>query len=88
MEEKTTSLKKTARVTGLLYFLLAVGGIYSVMIVSPKIIVANDILATAKNMLTNEFLFRTSIASDLIINTLFVTIVLLLYRLFKQVNEF
>ena len=88
MEENIISLKKTARLTGLLYFLLAVAAIYGYMYISPKIMVAGDIAASGKNMLANEFLYRTSIASDVITNILFVAVVLLLYRLFKQVNEF
>ena len=50
--------------------------------------VRGDINATAKNMVAHESLFRSSIASDLIANILFVAVVLLLYRLFKQVNEY
>lgn len=88
MEEKTTSLKTTARLAGLLYFLLAIGAIYSYMYVSAKIMVAGDIAASAKNMLANEFLYRTSIAVDVITNVLFVAVVILLYRLLRQVNNF
>ena len=49
--------------------------------------VRGDAVATANNILANEFLFRTSIISDIISNTIFVFLVLVLYRLFKQVNE-
>ena len=75
MNETIVTLKKTARLAGLLYFLLAVAGIYDIMYVSPKIIVAGDITATGKNMLANEFLYRTSIASAVVINILFVRLV-------------
>ncbi len=87
MEEKTTSLKKTARLAGLWYLLLGIAGAYSIIYVPSKIMVRGDAVATANNILANEFLFRTSIISDLISNTIFVFLVLVLYRLFKQVNE-
>ena len=88
MTETIMSLKKTARLTGLLYFISAAGAIYSYMYISPKIMVAGDIAATGKNMLANEFLFRISIANDVIANILFLSVVLLLYQMFKKANEF
>src|SRR4030067_868790 len=87
MEEKTTSLKKTARIAGLWYLLLAITGAYSIIYVPSKIMVRGDAVATANNILANEFLFRTGIISDIISSTIFVFLVLVLYRLFKQVNE-
>src|SRR4030066_27176 len=87
MEEKTTSLKKTARIAGLLYLLLAITGAYSIIYVPSKIMVRGDAVATANNILANEFLFRTGIISDIISSTIFVFLVFVLYRLFKQVNE-
>jgi len=79
--------KKTARIAGVLYLFLVLTGAYCVMYVPSKIIVLGDAGTTAKNILSNEFLFRTGIISDLIANTVFVFLVLVLYRLFKQVNE-
>ena len=88
MENKVTSLKKTARLAGLLYLILVITGVYSIIYVSSKIIVLEDAITTSKNILNNEFLFRTGIISDLISNIIFVFLVLALYRLFKQVNEY
>ncbi len=82
-----SSLKKTARIAGLCYLLLGIAGVYSIIYVPSKIMVRGDAVATANNILANEFLFRTSIISDIISNTIFVFLVLVLYRLFKQVNE-
>jgi len=88
MKDRIVSLKKNARLAGLLYLLLALAAIYGFFYVSPKILVSGDLNATASNMVAHESLFRSSIASDLIANILFVAVVLLLYRLFKQVNEY
>jgi hypothetical protein len=57
------------------------------MYVSSQLIVNGDAVTTAKNILAKEFLFRTGLINDLISNTIFVLLVLVLYRLFKQVNE-
>jgi hypothetical protein len=57
------------------------------MFISSQIFVQGDAVATSRNMLTNEFLFRTGIFNDIFSNTIFVFLVLVLYRLFKQVNE-
>lgn len=88
MKDKIVDLKKTARITGLFYLLFALIAIYEFMYVSPRISVSGDIAATASNILAHEFLFRTSVASDLVTNVLFVVVVLLLYRLLRQVDEY
>lgn len=86
MEQNMTSDKKTARIAGLFYLILAITGVYSIMYVPSQIMVRGDVAATARNILTHEFLFRTGVISDLVSNTIFVFLVLVLYRLFKQVN--
>lgn len=88
MENKVNSLKKTARLAGLLYLILVITGVYSIMYVSSQIIAQGDAVTTSKNILANEFLFRTGLINDFISNTIFVLLVLVLYRLLKQVNEF
>ena len=87
MGEKITSLKNTGRLAGLLYLILAITGAYGIMYVPSKIIVRGDGVTTASNMVANELLFRTGIVSQLISVTIFLIMALVLYRLFKQVNE-
>lgn len=86
MRNNVYSLKKTARFAGLLYLLIILTGVYTVIYVPSKIIIWGDAVGTSKRILANEFLFRTAIISDLISNTFFVLLVLVLYRLLKQVN--
>ncbi len=83
-----SSLKKTARLAGLLYLILDIPGFYSLKYVPSKIIVRGDATATANNILGHEFLFRTGIVSFLICNIIWVFFVLILYRLLRQVNEY
>ena len=87
MKNSGNSLKKTARFAGLLYLLLVITGVFSIIYVSSAIIVKDDVIATAQNILAKEFLFRAGIINDLISNIIFVLLVLVLYRMFKQVNE-
>jgi len=88
MGNKIFLLKKTARLAGLLYLILVITGVFSIMFVSSQIIVSGDVIATAKNIIVKEFLFRTGIINNLISNTIFVLLVLVLYKIFKQVNEY
>ena len=87
METNVSSLKKTARFAGLLYLIWIITGLYGLLYVPSKIMVRGDTVATAQNILSNEFLFRTGIINDIISNALWVFLVLVLDRLFKQVNE-
>ena len=87
MENKAASLKRTARLAGLLYLFLIITGVYGIFYVSSQVIVLDDTVTTAQNILNNEFLFRTGIVNDIISNTIFVFLALTLYRLLKQVNE-
>ncbi len=57
------------------------------MYLPSQTIVRGDAVATANKILANEFLFRTGIVNDLIGSVLWVFMVLVLYRLFKHVNE-
>jgi hypothetical protein len=87
MEMNPNSLKKTARLAGLLYLFLVITGVYGNIFISSRFIVQGDAVTTAKNILAEEFLFRTGILNDFISNIIFVLLVLVLYRLFKPVNE-
>jgi uncharacterized protein DUF4386 len=84
--EHMNSLKKTARLAGLLYLLLAIIAPYGLIYIPNKIIVSGDALATANNILANEFAWRMGIASALISQVIFLLVVFVLYRLLKQVN--
>jgi hypothetical protein len=87
MENKVHSLKKTARLAGLLYLIWVITAIYGLMYVPSKTIVPGDTVATANKILDNEFVFRTGIINSIISSTVWLFIGLTLYRLFKHVNE-
>jgi hypothetical protein len=81
------STKKTTRLAGLLYLIWVLTGLYGLIYVPSKIMVRGDTVATANNILANEFLFRTYILNGLISSAIWVFLVLVLYRLFKEVSE-
>src|ERR1700683_2707566 len=87
MEEKIASHIKTTRVPGILYIIMGMAAAFGIMYVPSKIIVQGNDAVTATNILANEFLFRSGIVSQFISNTLFVLLVFLLYRIFKEVSE-
>lgn len=87
MENKENSLKKTARIAGLLYLIWVLTGIYGIIFLPSKIIVKGNAVATADKMLANEFLFRTGIINDLFSAIICIFLLFALYRLFQQVNK-
>lgn len=83
----TTPTQKTARTAGLLYLLLAITGGFGIMYIPTVIMVPTDAAATANNIITHEWLYRLSIAANIISQVTFVFLALALYRLFENVNK-
>jgi hypothetical protein len=81
------SIKKQARVAGLLYLLASIPAPFALIYVPSKVIVPGDATATANHIRTSETLFRLGIASELFGFIMFIFVVLALYRLFKGVSE-
>jgi hypothetical protein len=78
--------KKTARNAGILYLALAITGAFGIMYIPTAIVIPTDPVLTAKNILDNEVLFRLSIFSQMISQTIFIFLVLTLYQLFREVD--
>lgn len=57
---------KIARFAGFLYLLVAVCGIFNVMVGPESLIVPGDAATTVNNIIASESLFRLSIVSDVI----------------------
>lgn len=81
------STKRTARIAGVLYVLLALTGIFSLIYVPTTLVVFGDATATAENIRSSELLFRSGILSGLVSNVIFVFLVLALYRLLKETSH-
>jgi hypothetical protein len=55
--------KKTARLAGLCFLLMVIFGLFAEIFFRGKLFVTEDIAATASNILSNVFLYRTGIIS-------------------------
>ena len=81
-----SSLKKTARIAGALYFLACIPAPFSLLYVPNTVIVRGNATATASSVLAHETLFRLGIVGDLLASVTFMFVVLALYRLLSGVN--
>src|SRR5215472_2891629 len=57
------------------------------MFVRSKLIVSGDAAATANNIITSQFLWRTGIAADLLMHICDVPLMVIFYLLLKPVNK-
>jgi hypothetical protein len=80
------SIKKTARIAGVLYLILAICSGFAFFVRS-SLIVSEDATATANNIMASESLFRISFVSDLIGQIIFLFLVYFLYKLLKSVDK-
>jgi hypothetical protein len=80
------SIKKTARMAGLLYLIFIVTCIFA-KIVRSKLIAYGDAATSANNIIASEWLFRIGFMSDLISAVFFILSAWALYVLLKPVNK-
>jgi Domain of unknown function (DUF4386) len=80
------SLKKTARMAGILYLVYIVTTMFA-DVTRSKLIVFGDASATANNILASEGLFRISFISDVLAGVLFLLAAWALYVLLKPVEK-
>jgi hypothetical protein len=88
MDNKIPSLNKSARTAGVLYLCFIILGIYSLKFVQSQTMVSGNAVATSKNILDHEFLFRSGILSSIIAYFIFLPLVLSFYQLLKDVNGY
>lgn len=81
------STKKTARIAGLLYLVNGITGFFGIVYIPTRLIVSDDAVATANNILASERLFRLGIVSELICAAEYVFLLWALYRLLSCVNK-
>lgn len=81
------SLKKSARVAGLLYLFVVLCGPFVLLYVPGKVNVPGDATATVNAILAHENLYRAGIAVGIISELVFVLAILALYRLLRGVDQ-
>jgi hypothetical protein len=86
-EEKMNTNKKTARIAGLLFLMMVVFGMAAEIFFRQKIFSSSDITVTANNILSNTFLYRAGILSDILMSLSYLFTALVLYKLLSSVNK-
>lgn len=84
--ESMDSIRKTARLAGLLYLLSSLPAPFALIYVPRKLFVSGDATATANHVRASETLLRMAIGGELLGMTVFIFVALTLYRLFKDVS--
>ena len=80
------TIKKQARLAGLLYLLLGVTAPVALLYVPSKLMVADNPAATIENIRNSPSLLRLGIAFEMIHQIIAIFVVLELYRLFRPVS--
>ncbi|MDQ6899380.1 MAG: DUF4386 domain-containing protein [Candidatus Dormibacteraeota bacterium] len=86
-EDPISSPKRLARIAGVLYLLVGISGGFAQGFVYPKIYAAGDATTTAGNLVANSGLVRIGVIADLLDQTLWVFLAMILYRLLRQVHQ-
>jgi hypothetical protein len=77
----------SARVAGVMYVAIIGLGLFGEAIVRGSLFVSGDAAATARNILESELLWRTGIATDLLMHMLDVPLIVFFYLLLKPVSH-
>jgi hypothetical protein len=81
------AFKTLARIAGLAYLIIIITGIFAEFFVRAGLTVPGDAAATAGNILGAQNLFRLGIAADVVMIICDILLALILYLLFKTVNQ-
>jgi len=81
------SVKRTARLAGLLYLMVVIAGPFMLLYIPGKLFVRGDAAATAASMLAQQGLVEAHVALGVITELLFIGTVLALYELLKGVDR-
>ena len=82
-----TSITTKARLAGVLYVAMGIPAWFSLMYIPSAFIVRGDASATARNIASGQLLYRLGILSELVSQTIFLVLVLVLYDLFKDADR-
>jgi hypothetical protein len=76
-----------ARIGGVLYLIIIVGGLFGEAFIRDRLIVSGDTTATAEKIISSELLWRVSFANELFMLTCTVALTLIFYVLLRPVNR-
>jgi hypothetical protein len=84
---KMSSIKKNARIVGILYLLLIPFSVFGMIYVPSQLLVTGNGAATASNIVASESQFRWSIIGALTVQVINIFLVVTLYKLLRPVNK-
>ena len=82
-----SSPRRQARLAGALYLVVILAGMFAEIFIRPKILVAGDAAATARNLVAHGQLYRVGLLTDLLTVVAAVAEGVLVYYLFKPVSR-
>ena len=83
----TIPINKIARIGGLFYLIIIAAGIYGEIIVRSRLIVEEDVAATAHAIMAHQLLWRSGIAADLVMHICDIPLMVIFYVLLKPVAK-
>lgn len=83
----STSPRYFARIAGVFYLFIIIGGIFAEMFVRERVFVRGDAGATANNILAHETLYRVGFTADFLILIASLVVLYVLYHLLQRVNR-
>src|SRR5262249_7937152 len=86
-DAKMDSPKRLARIAGALYLLVGIFGGFAQGYVEPKVYVAGNAAATARDVVANAGLVRAGVVAELFDSTIFVFLAMTLYVLLNHVHR-
>lgn len=81
------SRNNTARIAGLLYLILIIGGIISLAYIPSQLIDRESASKTLENITNSEWMFRLGIIAEIITFLIYILLPLALYKLLHEVNK-
>jgi hypothetical protein len=88
VDKKTIeSSRRYARIAGLSYIVTIFLGIFSVNYIESNLIIPGDDAATLHNIVSNEFLFRVGVASEILMYLLVILLAFSLYVVLKSIDK-
>jgi hypothetical protein len=81
------SQRKAARVAGFMFLFSFIVPAFNWALALSKLVVADNVIATANNIMANEFQFRLGITIELIMSVGLIVLALALYVILKPVNR-
>jgi len=85
--DRTFSPQRFARLAGLLYFVIIIGGIFAELFVRQGLIVPHDAAATAANIIANEQMYRWGFVAQLVPLLCNMFLAVLMFELFSVVSR-